>query len=117
MNRYFRSFVLISVQSLMQNGTLFPRLIDEYGSNEDSTRGPTAAIGANGLNEVAQLQMEDQKKLAEKLMQAEERNIGAVTGNTYRRYLMFAGSALWGAVILALLTTNAGSQGIFLPSL
>jgi ATP-binding cassette, subfamily C (CFTR/MRP), member 1 len=97
----------------MQSGTLLPRLIDEYGSNEDSARRSKTSIGADGTNLLTQLQMESQKKLATALMQAEERNTGAVTWDVYGRYLKYAGSALWAVIIFGLLITNEGSQGNF----
>jgi ATP-binding cassette, subfamily C (CFTR/MRP), member 1 len=104
---------MTSGQSLMQSGTLFPRLIDEYGSKEDSTRRVRTSTGADGANTLTQLQMADQKKLATALMQAEERNTGAVTWDVYGRYLKYAGSALWAVIVFGLLLTNEGSRGTF----
>lgn len=45
------------------------------------------------------------------LMQAEERAIGAVTWNTYFRYLRFTGSIHWGTFILILLVLAQATLG------
>ncbi|KAJ6528504.1 multidrug resistance-associated ABC transporter [Mycena capillaripes] len=92
--------------SLMQNGHLFPRLIDEYGSKEEAKEAThTSAVG-----DLTTLQVANEKQLAAVLMQVEERNTGAVTWTVYRRYLVYAGSAMWAFIVAALLISDQGSS-------
>jgi ATP-binding cassette subfamily C (CFTR/MRP) protein 1 len=44
-------------------------------------------------------------------MQLEERNVGAVSWDVYKKYLCFAGGLVWAPVILALLTLTQANQG------
>jgi ATP-binding cassette, subfamily C (CFTR/MRP), member 1 len=98
----------------MQNGTLFPRLIEEYGnkereSSEDSKKLSSSSSDQDDSRRKHQ-DTEEQAKVAAALMQAEERNTGAVAWEIYRRYLGYAGSPLWALVIAGLLVLNQGSQ-------
>ncbi|KAJ7224699.1 multidrug resistance-associated ABC transporter, partial [Mycena pura] len=99
--------------SLSQSGNLFPRLIAEYGSKQDGEKlgAKDAVTHTRGdAGNLTDFQMADEKKLATALMQVEERNIGAVTWTVYRRYLVYAGSALWGLLVAAVLILGQGSQ-------
>ena len=46
------------------------------------------------------------------LMQVEERNTGAVTWNTYTRYLTYAGGVVWVPIILGLLLLDEAARGV-----
>ncbi|KAF8217563.1 multidrug resistance-associated ABC transporter [Mycena galopus ATCC 62051] len=97
--------------SLMQNGHLFPRLIDEYGSKEDSKKfGAKEATYTSAAGDLTTLQVANEKQLVAVLMQVEERNTGAVTWTVYRRYLVYAGSAMWAFIIAAILISDQGSS-------
>ncbi|KAF8882127.1 P-loop containing nucleoside triphosphate hydrolase protein [Infundibulicybe gibba] len=52
----------------------------------------------------------DDKKANAVLMQAEERNTGSVSWDTYKKYLRFAGGIFWAPVILILLTITQAAQ-------
>ncbi|KAJ7890947.1 multidrug resistance-associated ABC transporter [Mycena olivaceomarginata] len=91
--------------SLMQNGHLFPRLIDEYGSKEEGKATHTGAAG-----DLTTLHVANEKQLVAVLMQVEERNTGAVTWTVYRRYLVYAGSVMWAFIVAALLISDQGSS-------
>ena len=45
------------------------------------------------------------------LMQLEERNVGAVSWEVYKKYLRFAGGLVWAPVIVVLLILTEGNQG------
>ena len=97
----------------MQNGTLFPRLIEEYGNKEKefSEDDNKLSSSPNGSRRKQQ-EADERKQAAVALMQAEERNAGAVAWDIYKRYLEYAGNSLWALVIAALLVLNQGSQGL-----
>ncbi|THU93933.1 multidrug resistance-associated ABC transporter [Dendrothele bispora CBS 962.96] len=97
-----------SYQDLMRNSILFSRLMEEYGSQEkekeDEEEKQKEAEGKTAV---------DVKKAEKKettLMQQEERNTGAVSWTTYKKYLQFAGSVTWGPFILTLLICAQVSQ-------
>ncbi|KAK7002404.1 oligomycin resistance ATP-dependent permease YOR1 [Favolaschia claudopus] len=102
-------------EELMQSGDLFPRLIDEYGNEktDSKTSGSKAAVtqaSRGAVGDVSKLQMADEQKLAAVLMQVEERNTGAVTWETYRRYFVYAGTIFWAFIIGAILISDQGSN-------
>ncbi|KAF7343004.1 Oligomycin resistance ATP-dependent permease YOR1 [Mycena venus] len=97
--------------SLMQNGHLFPRLIDEYGSKEEGKKfGAKEATHTSAAGDLTTLQAANEKQLVAVLMQVEERNTGAVTWTVYRRYLVYAGSAMWAFIVAAILISDQGSS-------
>ncbi|KAJ7893786.1 multidrug resistance-associated ABC transporter [Mycena leptocephala] len=97
--------------SLMQNGHLFARLIDEYGSKEEAKKfGAKEATHTSAAGDLTTLQVANEKQLVAVLMQVEERNTGAVTWTVYRRYLVYAGSAMWAFIVAALLISDQGSS-------
>jgi ATP-binding cassette, subfamily C (CFTR/MRP), member 1 len=98
----------------MQNGTLFPRLIEEYGNKEKESSESDNELSSSSPDEPKRKHQgaDEQKKVAAALMQAEERNTGAVAWEIYKRYLEYAGSPLWALVIVGLLVLNQGSQGL-----
>ncbi|KAJ7284398.1 multidrug resistance-associated ABC transporter [Mycena rebaudengoi] len=93
---------------LMANGVLFSRLMEDYGSldKEDpqasKVKGEQAAIMADDHGGVNTTQAA--------LMQIEERNIGAVEWETYRKYLKFGGGVRWGLLIVILLLLAQAAQ-------
>ncbi|KAJ7290727.1 multidrug resistance-associated ABC transporter [Mycena rebaudengoi] len=97
--------------SLMQDGRLFPRLIDEYGSKEEDKKfGAKEATQTSAAGDLTTLQVANEKQLVAVLMQVEERNTGAVTWTVYRRYLVYAGSAMWAFIVAAILVSDQGSS-------
>jgi hypothetical protein len=98
----------------MQDGRLFPRLIDEYGSKEEDKKfGAKEATQTSAAGDLTTLQVANEKQLVAVLMQVEERNTGAVTWTVYRRYLVYAGSAMWAFIVAAILVSDQGSSGDF----
>ncbi|KAF8882128.1 hypothetical protein BD779DRAFT_1675113 [Infundibulicybe gibba] len=97
--------------SLMKDSVVFSRLMDEYGNLEQEEKAEGGAgkrkaeRGTAGDTDGA-----DNKKANAALMQAEERNIGSVSWDTYKKYLRFAGGIFWAPVILILLTITQGAQ-------
>ncbi|KAJ7800822.1 P-loop containing nucleoside triphosphate hydrolase protein [Mycena olivaceomarginata] len=96
-------------ETLMKEGVVFSKLIEEYGSLDaqeaaSAGKGEKAAIVADDQAEI------DAKKGRAALMQTEERNTGAVTFETYGKYLKHAGGLFWGPIILLLLTLSQASQ-------
>ncbi|EFI26687.1 ATP-binding cassette [Coprinopsis cinerea okayama7 len=90
---------------LVANGPVFSRLVEEYGQKSAFT-----STGSN-LNERAELtsvQIKDDlpEVAKEALMQAEERNIGAVSWDVYKRYLWYAGGMIWLFILLSILILN-----------
>ncbi|KAJ7714243.1 multidrug resistance-associated ABC transporter [Mycena maculata] len=97
--------------SLMQNGHLFPRLIDEYGNKEEGKKsGAKEATHTSAAGVLTTLQVANEKQLVTVLMQVEERNTGAITWTVYRRYLVYAGSTMWAFIVAALLISDQGSS-------
>ncbi|KAL0574913.1 hypothetical protein V5O48_007057 [Marasmius crinis-equi] len=96
-----------SYQDLLQNGPTFSRLINEYGKQE------TDALAPGKIKPVANdpdSKEEVSDKVAEVLMQDEERNTGAVTWATYGNYFRHAGSIAWAPFILFLLALTQSSE-------
>ena len=92
----------------MRDNVAFSRIMEEYGLLEQQeTR--------TSVEETAQASEADPsaEKVKDILMQEEERYRGSVTWKTYRDYLRFAGSSLWGPVFLILLILNECSSGWF----
>ncbi|KAG7091281.1 hypothetical protein E1B28_010329 [Marasmius oreades] len=96
-----------SYQHLLDNGPIFSRLINEYGQ-QDSAGTKTGRVKQTTLDTI--LKDPKDNKLAEALMQEEERMTGSVTWATYTRYIRHAGSILWAPIILALLALSQASE-------
>ncbi|KAJ8076751.1 hypothetical protein PM082_001174 [Marasmius tenuissimus] len=94
-----------SYQHLRENGPIFSRLINEYGQRS----GPTVQKAKIEVKDTTS-KPEENDKLAEVLMQAEERNTGAVTWGTYTNYFRHAGSVAWVPVLLFLLVLTQSSE-------
>lgn len=100
------------IQVLMKDGAVFSKLMDEYGSLDSEKQG-TGMGGQQRTGRAADDAEEaERKKVEAALMQAEERNTGAVTWDVYKRYLGFAGGIAWAPFILLLLTLNEAAQGV-----
>ncbi|RXW15854.1 hypothetical protein EST38_g10001 [Candolleomyces aberdarensis] len=117
---------------LMANSAVFSKLIEEYGNadSDDEEEGQDildkeAAVKPRKSRKLSkdgkELDLSDEesnedgpKKPRDEaaLMQAEERNTGAVTWSIYKSYLKFAGGLYWGPWILMLLVlTQAATVG------
>jgi hypothetical protein len=83
--------------------------MEEYGRLEQKDpaglRNPHAKVNAESHNDM------DNKTAAATLMQAEERNTGAVTWNVYQKYLAYAGGVAWAPVIIGLLLLDEAARG------
>ena len=104
-----RLFFIHKYQSLTSDGPVFSRLMDEYGneSRKDNRKERIAGLANNGIEP-----FEYKPNSAEDvLMQLEERNIGAVSWEVYKKYLQFAGGLVWAPVVLALLILTQANQG------
>ncbi|KAJ7036806.1 multidrug resistance-associated ABC transporter [Mycena alexandri] len=94
-------------ETLMKEGVVFSRLMEDYGNLDEEeavVKGEKAPVVADEKEEV------DLKKGQVALMQTEERMTGAVSFETYGKYLKFAGGLAWAPVILLLLTLGQGAQ-------
>ncbi|KAJ7172563.1 multidrug resistance-associated ABC transporter [Mycena filopes] len=95
-------------ETLMKEGVVFSRLMEDYGNLEEEKQavvaGEKAAIVVDEKEEV------DLKKGQAALMQTEERMTGAVSFETYGKYLKFAGGLAWAPVIILLLTLTQAAQ-------
>ena len=84
--------------------------MDEYGNAEtrrDNRKDRIAGLAKNGI-EPLQYKPNSAEDV---LMQLEERNVGAVSWEVYKKYLRFAGGLVWAPVILALLILSQANQG------
>ncbi|KAK7050453.1 oligomycin resistance ATP-dependent permease YOR1 [Favolaschia claudopus] len=95
-------------EALMKTGVVFSKLMEEYGNlgQEDEARKEKSEKAAKALNEEDQAEQKGQAAL----MQTEERVTGAVSFETYSKYLKSAGGIIWGPIILLLLTLSQGAQ-------
>ncbi|KAJ7658484.1 multidrug resistance-associated ABC transporter [Mycena rosella] len=94
-------------EALMKDSIVFSRLMEDYGNldhQEHAHKGEKAAIVAGDQDTI------HAKKDQAALMQTEERQTGAVSWETYGKYLGFAGGFIWAPVILLLLTVAQGAQ-------
>ncbi|KAK7454037.1 hypothetical protein VKT23_011548 [Stygiomarasmius scandens] len=95
-------------KDLMASSVLFSRLMEEYGSQEREKETDTEK--PEGLEGKVSADDKKTEKKVPALMQQEERNTGAVSWTTYRKYLQFAGGITWGPFILLLLILGQVSQ-------
>ncbi|RDB25946.1 Multidrug resistance-associated protein 1 [Hypsizygus marmoreus] len=95
---------------LMKDSTVFASLMEEYGSLDTKKGGSKLGTQVNIGQAIVESLDEKAKKEAEAaLMQAEERNTGAVSWEVYKKYLRFAGGVVWAPIILGLLIANEGA--------
>ena len=91
----------------MNDSAVFSRLVEEHGNahakNQNApTEKQTTSFGGWKASTDA---------VEDVLMQEEERNIGAVGWNIYKKYLKNAGGIFWAPVIGALLLLVEGNNG------
>ena len=84
------------------------QLIDNHGrkageQQRSSQNRPTAA----------QIEKKESSAVQTALMQAEERNVGAVTWSVYAKYFRSAGGLVWAPVIAVLLLLVEGNNSVF----
>ncbi|KAF9447357.1 multidrug resistance-associated ABC transporter [Macrolepiota fuliginosa MF-IS2] len=99
-------------EDLMKNSIVFARLIEEHGNLEQEDQ------GAHGVETRPKAKDEKDEETGHEgaakkgpdLMQAEERNTGAVTWDVYKHYLRFAGGLIWAPIVIALLVLTQGAQ-------
>ncbi|KAJ7591654.1 multidrug resistance-associated ABC transporter [Mycena floridula] len=99
-------------KELIKSSTAFGHLIEDYGSQDqddslvsessDKVKAEDAAIKPQPTTVV--------KAANTALMQEEERYTGAVSWNTYNRYLAFGGGLVWAVILLSLYTLMQGAQ-------
>jgi ATP-binding cassette, subfamily C (CFTR/MRP), member 1 len=99
---------------LISADTSFAALIAEYGNKqqENAKRGV-----AGGMITSTALEAAAQKEAAMALMQAEERNTGAVSWDIYKKYMRSAGGLFWAPLILTAIVLNEAAQGSFIYTL
>ncbi|KII85509.1 hypothetical protein PLICRDRAFT_145262 [Plicaturopsis crispa FD-325 SS-3] len=97
-------------QELMADSTIFSRLMDEYGNQEkEETEKEAPGIAKMDAVPADAHAKQDDKKADAALMQAEERNTGAVSIETYSKYLKFAGGIVWAPIFVLLLVLSQGA--------
>jgi hypothetical protein len=96
------------VQTLMKEGVVFSQLMEEYGNLDHA---PEHASTGKGVKAAMVAHEEKIAETAPALMQIEERNTGAVTFETYGKYLKHAGTLVWAPIILLLLVFLQAAEG------
>ena len=104
------TFFTCKYQSLTSDGLVFSRLMDEYGNAESGKGNRKDRIAGLAKNGTEPLQYKPDSA-EDVLMQLEERNVGAVSWDVYKKYLRSAGGLVWAPVILILLTLTQANQG------
>ncbi|KAH6879589.1 cadmium ion transporter [Coprinopsis sp. MPI-PUGE-AT-0042] len=92
-------------KELMANGKAFSRLIDDYGqadSQGQDGKGTRLVSSTDGLKADSSSEGLD-ADAKDVLMQLEERSTGAVTWNTYKTYIRYAGGLTWAPILGGLL--------------
>ncbi|KAJ7472999.1 ABC transporter type 1, transmembrane domain-containing protein [Mycena galericulata] len=95
-------------KTLMKDGIVFSRLMEDYGNLENESETSTLK-GKRNANR-AENEAVDPKQSQLALMQTEERMTGAVSWETYSKYLKFAGGMAWVPIIIALLTLGQAAS-------
>lgn len=104
--------LIFQFQDLIKGSTVFSSLMEEYGSLEgEKGRKVLGKHKAGASTIVDTLEEKANKELQAALMQAEERNIGSVSWDVYKKYLRSAGGILWAPLLIALLVLNEAAQG------
>ncbi|KAF7373644.1 Oligomycin resistance ATP-dependent permease YOR1 [Mycena sanguinolenta] len=96
-------------ETLIKEGVVFSKLMEEYGDLDEEHASSSKAIKKAAAADADQEDVA-MKKGQVALMQEEERNVGAVTFETYGKYLKFAGGLVWAPIILLLLTLAQAAQ-------
>jgi ATP-binding cassette subfamily C (CFTR/MRP) protein 1 len=82
--------------------------MDEYGNAKDNRKERSTDLAKN---ETKPLQYKPDSA-EDVLMELEERNVGAVPWDVYKKYLRFSGGLIWAPVILVLLIFSQANQGL-----
>ncbi|KAF8884414.1 multidrug resistance-associated ABC transporter [Gymnopilus junonius] len=90
-----------SYSELMSHDAVFCRLIEEYGNTESQKQNQMALVDPSTRPGGGKEPSTDNVDAA--LMQAEERNTGAVTWDVYKKYLQSGGGLFWAPIIFILL--------------
>ncbi|KAF8066642.1 multidrug resistance-associated ABC transporter [Lyophyllum atratum] len=96
-------------EELMKDSAVFSSLMEEYGSLEVK-KGVVKLGGAQEATAIVDLDQKAKKEVEAALMQAEERNTGAVSWDIYKKYMRYGGGIFWAPIILILLALNEGSR-------
>lgn len=94
----------------MKESVSFGRLIEEFGTMEDEAESPQRDVPELMIREQKGTTVDENRNTAA-LMQTEERNTGAVTWETYTKYLRFGGGIFWAPWIITLLALNQAAAG------
>ena len=84
--------------------------MEDYGNTQSRRRG-TQKDHSPGLAKKGNDRQHEPDNAEDVLMQLEERNVGAVSWDIYKKYLRYAGGLVWAPVIFILLVLVQGSQG------
>jgi hypothetical protein len=96
----------------MKDSVVFARIMEEHGSrDEDEGENDPKTQQRKKMDGKTEGGSDGNVKKGADLMQLEERNIGAVTWDVYKRYLRFGGGLVWAPIIIALLALTQGTQG------
>lgn len=99
----------------MKDSVLFSRVMEEYGSREHG-KSDQASLQETLVEPKAKDANQGKPTTTDKLIQDEERLVGAVSGTVYKRYFKYAGGYSRLFVILVLLVAFQGAQGTYLAS-
>ena len=99
---------------MIKESVVFARLIEEHGALEKEAGADPAGSRMKAGIAVDDVDKPDHGKEQAELMQAEERYTGAVSWETYAKYLRLAGGIAWVPFILGLLTVTEMASGWFL---
>ncbi|TFK36264.1 cadmium ion transporter [Crucibulum laeve] len=97
-------------EELMTSSIIFSRLIEEYGKGEGQQENASSRHRQAKLSVPDNNHSTDIDKTNAVLMQLEEREVGAVPWEVYKKYLRYAGGLIWAPIILLLLILDQGSQ-------
>ncbi|KAG6849131.1 hypothetical protein H0H93_011041, partial [Arthromyces matolae] len=96
-------------EDLIKNSNIFASLMEEYG-RLDNKEGGKLGDQQKMRNAEVDLDQDAKKEVEAALMQAEERNTGAVSWSIYKKYLEYCGGIFWAPVVLFILVMNEASQ-------
>lgn len=112
------SLLVISVpidhfQDLMTSSVTFRRLVEEYG-NQESGRSTPERIESKSTTALVLSDAISSTVLPEipTLMETEERNTGAVSGDVYKGYLQNGGGLFWVPLIFSLFLLSQAGSGL-----
>lgn len=95
----------------MKDSIVFANLMDEYGRLERQT--DSRGLRKPLINVVSENYSKMASAIDANLMQAEERNTGAVSWAVYKKYLSYAGGIVWAPIIIGLLLLDEAARGVW----